>query len=196
MMCKEVHVRPPKSAQRTFQSLECVLDLKKWYCNLFISYEDRTVFIERTSNLVEGVIFVGAPKNITKVRRMYPSDILFLANGSGHNPVVIGKNANLDKAIQSVLNATLYNQGQDCCGPNTILVDSELLEQFMIKLLAKIKLIEPFVGSSEDDCVVVGPNTDKSHTIAIAKTFVNNSEYHVHGGDINPITGLIKPTVF
>jgi acyl-CoA reductase-like NAD-dependent aldehyde dehydrogenase len=196
MMCKEAHVRPPTFAQDTLRSLQAVLDLEKWFDNLHLSYEDRTAFIERTKKIVGGVIFVGSPENTAKVRKLYPNDILFLANGSGHNPVVVGKGADLEAAIKSIMNVTLYNQGQDCCGPNTILVDSSLCDEFMVRLLEKIKGIEHLVGSSQDDRNIIGQNTDRAHTITIAEVFVRNARYHIYGGDINPVSGLIKPTVF
>lgn len=196
MMCKEAYVRPPAFAQETFKSLQSVLNLHDWFENLHISYEPRAEFVERTKKIVGGVIFVGSPENTAKVRRIYPADIMFLANGSGHNPVVIGQGADLDKAVQSVMNVALYNQGQDCCGPNTILVDAGLCNEFMDRLLQKIKAIEPLVGPSENDQNIVGPNTDKTHTIKVAEIFVRSARYHIYGGDINPASGLIRPTVF
>nr|MBI1231923.1 aldehyde dehydrogenase family protein [Cytophagales bacterium] len=196
MMCKEAHIRPPTFAHQTFRALEEVLNLEEWFNNAHITYEDRDDFVNRTKKFVEGVIFIGSPENTAKVRRLYPSEILFLANGSGHNPVVIGKGADIDAAVKSVMNVTLYNQGQDCCGPNTILVDQSVSDEFMKCLLERIKGVEHLVGSSEDDRNIVGPNTDRTHTITIAEAFVRAARHHIYGGDLNPATGLIRPTVF
>jgi acyl-CoA reductase-like NAD-dependent aldehyde dehydrogenase len=196
MMCKDVHLRPPTFVHSILPALLRVLDLESWFPNLHVSYEDKSAFVERTKHTAKGVIFVGSPKNAERVRRCYPSDILFLANGCGHNPIVVGRGANLAAAIDSVMDVTLYNQGQDCCSPNAILVNAAMVDEFTEQLLARLRSMEHLVGPSADDRNIVGPNTDIAHTVKVAEMFVEHAPYHLYGGDINPVTGLIRPSVF
>ncbi|CDL82756.1 Similarities with lysine-tRNA ligase LysS (fragment) [Xenorhabdus cabanillasii JM26] len=121
---------------------------------------------------------------------------MFILNGAGHNPLVVSKDADIDLAIESARRVVLYNQGQDCAGPNSILVHNDIYDVFKDKLISSLKEIEDKVGPYSDYENIVGPNSDIDHSIKIASIFKMNRSYCTYGGEINPINGMIKPTVF
>src|SRR5690606_22181782 len=43
---------------------------------------------------------------------------------------------------------------------------------------------------------IVGPNTSGKHVIKVAEMFRKNKKYFVWGGNINPISQIIQPTLF
>lgn len=70
---------------------------------------------------------------------------LFLSlNGAGHNPIVVTETANVEHAVESTLRVTLQNQGQDCAGPNAILVHDSKLSEFKHILKRKLKQLFSF----------------------------------------------------
>ena len=79
-------------------------------------------------------------------------------NGAGHNPIVIGDKADLEKAVECTVYACLYNQGQDCSSPNAILVKQNQLETFKKLLLDELELIKNHVGPYSEKKNAIGPN--------------------------------------
>jgi len=63
--------------------------------------------------------------------------VLFIANGSGHNPIVVTETADVDSAVASALSVQLYNQGQDCANPNAILCSCPMYEEFVSRLRSR-----------------------------------------------------------
>ena len=195
-MSKEVCVRPPNRVHRVFKKLSNTIQLKEFFPNIKIFYTDREEFIDTIAPLTEAVIFTGKPENGKKIRKKFHRDILFILNGAGHNPLIITRSANIEKSVNSTLRVTLQNQGQDCAAPNSILVQQDILEEFKEKILLRLRDIEKNIGKYRDKTNIIGANTDSHHTTKIANIFFSLKNYCIYGGEINPITGMIKPTVF
>ncbi|MEU9832641.1 aldehyde dehydrogenase family protein [Streptosporangium sp. NPDC048047] len=196
LMAGEVAVRPPTAMQPHYRALVETIELTGFFPNLHVSYAGREEFVAERARTTEAIIFTGSPENGLKVRRHFRKKTLFILNGAGHNPLVIAEDADVEAAVTSALRVVLYNQGQDCAGPNSILVHTGRTAEFQSRLLDELRRIEPLVGPYDDRRNIVGPNSDPDHTIRVAQMFQENRRYCVHGGEINPVTGLIRPTVF
>ncbi|WP_308427222.1 aldehyde dehydrogenase family protein [Litchfieldella qijiaojingensis] len=146
--------------------------------------------------MTDAVIFTGTPENARKVRKNFKKGALFILNGAGHNPLVVSHDADVSLAVQSALRVVLYNQGQDCAGPNSLLVHGDVYEEFKLRLIESIEKLSDKVGDYTDPDVIVGPNSDKDHAAWIANIFKENRKYFAFGGNVNPVTGMIYPTVF
>src|SRR5437870_1781853 len=94
-----------------------------------------------------------------KVRRAVHLSVLFIANGPGHNPIVVTETADVDKAVASAMSVQLYNQGQDCANPNAFLVHALRYEEFVSKLRKAVKEVK--VGHYENRENRVGPITKR-----------------------------------
>ncbi|PHM58902.1 aldehyde dehydrogenase family protein [Xenorhabdus sp. KK7.4] len=196
LMAENVCIRPPTAMHYHYKKFENVIDMSKISESFSVSYEEKELFLSRRVKITDAVIFTGTPENAVKVRKHFRKNTLFILNGAGHNPLVISKDADIDLAIESTKRVVLYNQGQDCAGPNSILVHSDIYDLFRDKLILSLKEIEGKVGSYSDYNNIVGPNSDVDHSIKIASLFKLNRSYCTYGGEINPIDGMIKPTVF
>lgn len=196
LLAEDAALRPPTVLHPHYRKLAEVLDLGRYFPNLRVSYQDREVFVAQRARRTDAVVFTGSPDNAAKVRRLFLKQTLFILNGSGHNPLVVTESADLERAVASALRVVLYNQGQDCAGPNAILVHRSRLAEFQEALLLRLRGLAHRVGPYADPANVVGPNSDPDHPVKIIRMFKEEREFCVHGGEINPVTGMIRPTVF
>ncbi|WP_052189345.1 MULTISPECIES: aldehyde dehydrogenase family protein [Xenorhabdus] len=196
LMAENICIRPPTAMHPHYKKFEKVIDLSKISESFSVSYEDKELFLSKRVKITDAVIFTGTPENAIKVRKHFRKNTLFILNGAGHNPLIVSKDADIDLAIESAKRVVLYNQGQDCAGPNSILVHNDIYNVFKDKLIFSLKGIEDKVGPYSDYENIVGPNSDIDHSIKIASIFKMNRSYCTYGGEINPINGMIKPTVF
>lgn len=190
LMSSKTYVRPPAAMTETFKKLDAIIKFNSHFPNLHISYEDRDAFV-RLSQKSDVIIFTGDPKNALDVRTRIKKALeaqkiaeqpLFILNGAGHNPVVIAEEADIKKAVESVLRVCLQNQGQDCAAPNAILVHENNLEKFKTILLEKLPKVK--VGPYKDRDNTVGPNTDPKHATKISKFIETNIKDCIYDGRI------------
>lgn len=196
LMAEDVCIRPPTAMQHHYRRLMEILNLTSFSDSLNICYEPKEVFLSQRVNITDAVIFTGTPENAGKVRKHFRKDVLFILNGAGHNPLIVAEDADLSLALKSAMRVVLYNQGQDCAGPNTILVKVENYPIFISMLISELEANRHQVGDYAQRDVIVGPNSDIGHSIKIAGLFRSQRKYCLYGGEINPINGMIKPTVF
>lgn len=196
LMAENVCIRPPTAMHEHYKKLISVIRLPEFCHSLKISYDEKEVFLSERVNVTDAIIFTGTPENAAKVRKHFKKNVLFILNGAGHNPVVISEDASLEKSIKSCLSVVLYNQGQDCAGPNAILVHKNIFTKFRNRLLDALQDMTHKVGDYKGEGVIVGPNSDPDHTLKISSVFKHLREHCIYGGEVNPVNGLIKPTVF
>lgn len=207
LMSKEVHVRPPTAMQHFFGDLCKEVAIGQLAENLIVSYQERSEFlIERTQvtkdpitnekvPVTDAVIFTGTMENADKLRKQFHSKTLFIANGAGHNPIVVSEGADVERAVQGALEVQLYNQGQDCANPNTILVSSKVYDQFLEKLVANVKNIP--IGPYDDPENIVGPISDTNDLSRIQQLLVDNARW-IHPetpGHIHTALAIVEPTI-
>lgn len=78
---------------------------------------------------------------------------MFLELG-GNDPFVICKDADLDVAVNEIMDGRFYIAGQTCCAPKRLIVEREICDKLSEKLIARLKT------------VVVGDPTDKNTEIS------------------------------
>ncbi|TAK96884.1 aldehyde dehydrogenase [Patescibacteria group bacterium] len=206
-MARSVYVHVPSVMKSFFPRLEEVLELKRFFPNVLVSYEQRNKLIERCSKLkydqtldlwrseTDVVIFTGNPWNAKRVKNEFDKDTLFIANGAGHNPVVVTPEADIEKAVAAVVDLQLYNQGQDCANPCTVLVHQAIHEVFAAKLLQAVKDVQ--VGPYSDQRCIVGPITKIGDLKRIQDILIENSRW-IHPetpGIIHVATRTVEPTI-
>ncbi|OSP55497.1 aldehyde dehydrogenase family protein [Pseudoruegeria sp. SK021] len=72
----------------------------------------------------------------------------------GKSPFVVFEDANLDDAVEGVVDAIWFNQGEVCCAGSRILVQEGVAETFFAKLRARLETLR--IGDPLDKCVDVG----------------------------------------
>lgn len=76
----------------------------------------------------------------------------------GHAPLIVFEDADLDKAVHAAMNSKFRNAGQTCICTNRIYAQDTIIEQFSLKLAAKVKAIK--IGSGMDADTEIGPLID------------------------------------
>lgn len=78
----------------------------------------------------------------------------------GKSPVVVFANADLDSAVEGIVDAVWFNQGQVCSAGSRLLVQQEIYPELIRRL--KERLVHYRCGHSLDKCVDSGALVDKS----------------------------------
>ena len=78
----------------------------------------------------------------------------------GKSPFVVFDDADLDSAIEGVIDAIWFNQGQVCCAGSRLLVQENISEIFIRKLKTRMEHMR--VGDPLDKCIDMGAIVDKS----------------------------------
>ena len=181
--------------------------LEQFCPNLFVSNEDRDIFLKRISARytnketgqkypnTDAVIFTGTMDNANMMRNRFDKRTLFIANGAGHNPIVITESADVDAAAHSTLRVQFYNQGQDCANPNTLLVHSSLKDAYIEKLMHGICNMK--IGPYKDRSNKIGPITDSKELERIQQFLIANQKW-IHPdtpGVIEVGRNIVQPTI-
>lgn len=206
-MCNEVHFRIPHSMKNFFPRVLDLLEIKSNFPNIYVSKKERLEFLtertalkfnpqtKETKPVTDVVIFTGTSLHAEQLRIIFDPRTLFITNGSGHNPVVIGADANLHESVEAVLKLQFYNQGQDCAAPNSILVHREILNEFLITLRKEIKNVK--VGEYKDKKVHVGPISDPKDLVRIQNFLIENHKWIDASapGIIRSLDAIVEPTL-
>lgn len=94
----------------------------------------------------------------------------------GHAPAIVLEDANLEKAVNGVISSKFRNAGQTCVCSNRIYVHESIYNQFVEKLVAKVKKLK--IGNGLDEGVEIGPLIDQH---AVDKV-LNHIEDAIHHG--------------
>ncbi len=73
----------------------------------------------------------------------------------GVNPVVVLKDANINKAVDNCIHTKFLNSGQVCISIGKILVEEEIFDEFKNKIIEKVKTLK--VGNPLNEETVIGP---------------------------------------
>ena len=99
----------------------------------------------------------------------------------GKSPFVVFDDADLDSAIEGVVDAIWFNQGQVCCAGSRLLVHEAIAEKFYKKLKARMKTLR--LGNPLDKSIDMGAIIDKKQHEKISR-MVSQSNGKVYQADI------------
>ena len=109
----------------------------------------------------------------------------------GTSPYLVFEDADLDSAIEGLVDAIWFNQGQVCCAGSRLLVQEGIAERFYDKLRARMNGLR--VGDPLDKCIDVGAVVDPAQLRTITD-MVSGSAGQVFHADIPmPETGCFYP---
>ncbi len=207
LMASGVHFRIPDGMKELLPDLLSALDANMFFPNIQVSAKRRIDFLAERSalcfdpnssdhrSLTDAVIFTGTSQHAEGLRRVFSRKTLFIANGSGHNPIVVGEDANIERAVEATLSLTLYNQGQDCAAPNAILVRSEVYETFLDSLRAELSAVK--FGPYHDASCRVGPVSNADDLVRIQEVLAKNRIWldRTTPGHIHTSMQMVEPTI-
>jgi len=207
LMASEVYFRIPNSMRGFFSKVLKLLDIETLFPNIKVFSRPRLDFLtERSAILLnpktkksipvnDVVIFTGTSVHASQLRLIFDRQTLFIANGSGHNPIVVSKDANLVNAVEATLTLQFYNQGQDCAAPNAVLVHKEILPDFLTLLRKKVKEVK--IGHYRDKSCRIGPISEPKDLVRIEDFLIEHREWldPATPGIIKAIDAIVEPTI-
>ena len=113
----------------------------------------------------------------------------------GKSPYIVFDDADIDSAVEGLVDAIWFNQGQVCCAGSRLLIQEPVADQFYAKLRARMDKLR--IGSPLDKSIDVGAIVDPSQLEAISAMVDANTAgtTYVAKCDI-PETGSFYPPTF
>lgn len=145
--------------------------------------------------IFEAVIFTGTSKNADILRKKFHKSVLFIANGSGHNPLIVTETADIEKAVEAIMNVRTYNQGQDCASPNSILIHAKVYDNVLQKL--RIAVSNLHIGPYSSPLTDIGP-ISRPQTLGSVKEFLTINHHYIDtttDGVIRVRSNIVEPTI-
>ena len=97
----------------------------------------------------------------------------------GKSPYIVFEDADIDSAIEGLVDAIWFNQGQVCCAGSRLLVQEGIADDFHARLKARMSTLR--IGDPMDKCIDIGAIVDPIQHAAITKMVSGNNDgvtYH------------------
>jgi len=95
----------------------------------------------------------------------------------GKSPYIVFDDADLDSAVEGLVDAIWFNQGQVCCAGSRLLVQEGVADRFYAKLKARMQKLR--IGDPLDKSIDVGAIVDPAQLRSITAMIAANSEGEV-----------------
>lgn len=90
----------------------------------------------------------------------------------GNDPMVVLRDADIDKAVKGVINGAFLNAGQVCMGVKRIIIEDEIADEFAEKLVGETEKL--VMGNPLDKTTTIGTLISENAAIQVEET-VNNA---------------------
>jgi len=112
----------------------------------------------------------------------------------GKSPYIVFDDADMDSAVEGLVDAIWFNQGQVCCAGSRLLVQEGIADRFYAKLRARMSGLR--IGDPLDKCIDVGAIVDPSQLARIKKLVDANDAGEVfQAGDVPEHGSFSPPTL-
>ncbi len=124
---------------------------------------------------IDKIAFTGSTEVGRKIRRATAGSgkALTLELG-GKSPYIVFDDADVDSAIEGLVDAIWFNQGQVCCAGSRLLVQEGIADRFHEKLRARMQTLR--IGNPLDKCIDVGAIVDPVQLQTITDMVAGNTE--------------------
>jgi aldehyde dehydrogenase (NAD+) len=110
----------------------------------------------------------------------------------GKSPYIVFDDADIDSAIEGLVDAIWFNQGQVCCAGSRLLVQEGVAERFHAKLKARMDKLR--LGNPLDKCIDVGAVVDPVQLSTISAMVAANQAGEMHQAKVEmPEGGCFYP---
>ncbi len=109
----------------------------------------------------------------------------------GKSPYIVFDDADLDSAVEGLVDAIWFNQGQVCCAGSRLLVQEGVADRFYTKLRRRMDGLR--IGDPLDKCIDVGAIVDPVQLAAITKMVDANAEGEVYQANTPLPAGCFYP---
>ena len=172
--CKNtVIVKPPTEAPLTVMKFCELLDeeFPDGVVNTVTGYGSEIGDYLVTSPEINKISFTGSVTTGMMISQKAGMKKVTLELG-GNDPMVVLKDADIDKAVKGVINGAFLNAGQVCMGVKRIIIEDEIADEFCNRLVSET---EKFVmGNPLDSKTTLGTLISEKAAIQVEET-VNNA---------------------
>jgi len=128
---------------------------------------------------VDKIAFTGSTEVGRKIREATAGSgkALSLELG-GKSPYIVFDDADIDSAVEGLVDAIWFNQGQVCCAGSRLLVQEGIAEKFYERLKTRMDGLR--IGDPLDKCIDVGAIVDPVQLAQITKMVSGNSEGEIY----------------
>ena len=111
----------------------------------------------------------------------------------GKSPFIVFDDADLESAIEGIVDAIWFNGGQVCCAGSRLLVQEGIADAFHDRLKARMAKLR--IGDPLDKCVDMGALADPAH-VARVEALVTGSAGDIHrAGELPQSGAYCRPTL-
>ena len=96
----------------------------------------------------------------------------------GKSPYIVFDDADLDSAVEGLVDAIWFNQGQVCCAGSRLLVQEGIADRFHAKLKARMNNLR--IGDPLDKCIDIGAIVSKEQLATITRMVDANKDGEVY----------------
>ena len=128
---------------------------------------------------VDKIAFTGSTEVGRKIREATAGSgkALTLELG-GKSPYIVFDDADIDSAVEGLVDAIWFNQGQVCCAGSRLLVHEPIADKFYKKLRTRMDKLR--VGNPLDKSIDIGAIVDAKQVAAISNMVASNQSGEVH----------------
>lgn len=191
-VCENVYYRPPQKLWQLHRRLYDLIVLDR--SAIQIETVSRSKFFEDYVKSAEIVVYIGRYENVLELSKRISNNVLLVYNGSALNPVVVTQSADISLCCEEIVNARLYNTGQDCMAPAAIMVHDDIAEKFIEKLIERLNMIR--LGENDWNPSVIGSMISEDSFAENVEYVLSNAHFIVYGGFWDPDRFYIGPTIF
>ena len=168
--CKNtVIVKPPTEAPLTLMKF-CELlneEFPDGVVNVITGYGSEIGDYLVCSDNVDKISFTGSVTTGLMISQKAGMKKLTLELG-GNDPVIVLKDADIDKAVAGVVNGAFLNAGQVCMGVKRVIVEDVVADEFLEKLVEKTQKL--IMGNPLDTKTTLGTLINEKAAVHIEKT--------------------------
>jgi len=110
----------------------------------------------------------------------------------GKSPYIVFDDADIDSAVEGLVDAIWFNQGQVCCAGSRLLVQEGIADRFYTKLKSRMDGLR--IGNPLDKCIDIGAIVDPIQLAQITKMVTDNPEGDIYQTDA-PAGCFYPPTL-
>ena len=142
---------------------------------------------------IDKIAFTGSTEVGRKIRAATAGSgkALTLELG-GKSPFIVFEDADIDSAIEGLVDAIWFNQGEVCCAGSRLLVQEGIAHRFHRKLKARMDALR--LGNPLDKCIDVGAVIDAAQLARVTEMVETCTEGEIFRADVEmPAEGHFYP---
>ncbi|WP_417207575.1 aldehyde dehydrogenase family protein [Antarctobacter sp.] len=140
---------------------------------------------------VDKIAFTGSTEVGRKIRAATAGRAISLTlELGGKSPYIVFEDADIDSAIEGLVDAIWFNQGQVCCAGSRLLVQEGIAEEFHDRLRTRMDKLR--IGNPLDKCIDVGALVDPEQVRRV-EALVSGSDGTVYRANCDLPEGCYYP---